>query len=794
MTGATPPIERSAHEGRPNRAVVAPVERMRWRLVPAPDQGAGPSPDLAGKRIAVINGAAETAALVAATLRAAGAVASVVHGAFPAIVPDAVVDLTLAGPFVAGTTPDYRGALARSVAAIDASYATWAAEHSAIRIGYLAVTYLGGDMGYGDGSVVQPLGGIWAGLAKTLHREIPNCNTRIVDVGADAMAALPGIIRDELYRWGLFEIGYVDGRRFTLMPVREHVPAPRIELGPSDTVLVSGGGRGIGFRLARGLAEDFGCRVVVTGRQPLPTDAEPWFGLDDAEFSAFERTLWADRADGRPLARIRARIAAVRSERELAENVLGARRNGLRIDYRRCDFTDPAQISALVAELGDELTGIVHNAGVDTPRRLPDKSGAEFLHTVGTKVDSFLSLFDLVADRKLKFFCNVGSLTGRLGGMVGQLDYAAANEGLARLGLWARRRVDFPVMTLCWPTWDRLGMVANFAATLRYMAALDVDEGVHRWQRELLAGSSGEICFVGPLGQALGPIQAKGYPAAPDLPGFTQLYPRIFHLGDVLTNEPHTTQTTVVTLHTSFALALGDFLVDGAPALPISLLIEDAIQAAAWLVPSDYPDLRLDVIRDISVRPAGLVLGGQTLRLRRTVTGGYVNGRWTVAVRYHDVASMCLVYTSGEPVQEIEVDPPDAEPAGNRPALCWRGLVLPLAAVGTDGEITEAPAADLWALPIVPASLLPLTAVENVLRATALRTGTGESLTIAGITVHTAPGPTTARTRVEGDPVRGDWRVYDSAGRPLLHVRRPRFRAQEPNQATRNRLTEPTPC
>jgi hypothetical protein len=171
-----------------------------------------------------------------------------------------------------------------------------------------------------------------------------------------------------------------------------------------------------------------------------------------------------------------------------------------------------------------------------------------------------------------------------------------------------------------------------------------------------------------------------------------------------------------------------------------------------------------------------------------------VNGRWTVAVRYHDVASICLVYTSGEPVPEIEVDPPDAEPAGNRPALCWRGLVLPLAAVGTDGEITEAPGADLWALPIVPASLLPLTAVENVLRATALRTGTGESLAIAGITVHTAPGPTTARTRVEADPVRGDWRVYDSAGRPLLHVRRPRFRAQEPNQATRNRLTEPTPC
>ena len=45
--------------------------------------------------------------------------------------------------------------------------------------------------------------------------------------------------------------------------------------------------------------------------------------------------------------------------------------------------------------------------------------------------------------------------TGRLGGMVGQLEYAAANEALARLGRWADRLAGYPVMTLAWPTWDR---------------------------------------------------------------------------------------------------------------------------------------------------------------------------------------------------------------------------------------------------------------------------------------------------------------------------------------------------
>ncbi|MEK8142913.1 hypothetical protein NKH18_14395 [Streptomyces sp. M10(2022)] len=83
----------------------------------------------------------------------------------------------------------------------------------------------------------------------------------------------------------------------------------------------------------------------------------------------------------------------------------------------------------------------------------------------------------------------MGSLTGRLGGMVGQLEYAAANEGLARLGRWAGRQADFPVMTLAWPTWDRIGLISNFSATLRYMAAIDITDGLAKWQAELRAGS-----------------------------------------------------------------------------------------------------------------------------------------------------------------------------------------------------------------------------------------------------------------------------------------------------------------
>lgn len=189
---------------------VLPTTRMRWRLVPAPELPAAPSDQLPGKRVTVIGGQPPVAARVSAALREAGAIVSGAGHPTSGQIPDCLVDLTL-------TEEDgfsYQPALLRTLTAIRACYPVWADEKRAGQIGYLAVTYLGGCMGYQQRTAImppgiQPLGGIWAGLAKTLHREIPNCNARVVDISPSGMAVLPDLIVRELYRWGLFEIGYL---------------------------------------------------------------------------------------------------------------------------------------------------------------------------------------------------------------------------------------------------------------------------------------------------------------------------------------------------------------------------------------------------------------------------------------------------------------------------------------------------------------------------------------------------------------------------------------------------------
>ncbi|MEU1318712.1 KR domain-containing protein [Streptomyces tibetensis] len=803
----SPPAPAGAATDDPS---VQPTTRMVWR--PAALQPlTGVSPRLSGMRVLVLAHDDDSAGRVERELTAHGARVRRCTPATAAPGPgddpvDAIVDLTVGGaPHEHGTTDlaaAWREPLLRTVAALRGQYADWSAETSARRLYYLAVTYLGGGMGHHpDDDLAQPLGGIWAGLAKTLHREFPNCNARVVDIALSDVAGLPGIVASELGRPGEIEVGHREGRRLTLSPAARPVGPPALDLGADDCVLISGGGRGIGWELARTLAERHGARVLVTGREPFPSEGEPWFGADETELKEHEKRLWSGSRRGRPLPEIRRDIARTRRLWELAGNITAARKRGLRVEYVQCDFTDPEQVRALLRREGEALTGVVHNAGVDHAARLPKKSDDDILRTVGTKIGSFVHLFDELAGSRLKFFCNVGSLTGRLGGMVGQLEYAAANEGLARLGRWAERRANFPVMTLAWPTWDRIGLIANFAATRRYMAPLGVADGLAKWQDELLAGSAGEITFVGPLGDAVDPGQATGYPVVPDLPGYPEVHPKIHHLGEVTSYEPHARLVSQVRFDRDTTPVLTDFLVDGAEAVPVSLLLENALRGAEWIVPPDFPELTADCLEDVVVPLDLLKLDGPSTVLEREVRGAYDGSTWTVDVRFRPgdpggrdgerdggregerdggrvgergggqgaEARARIVYAPGDTRSPA---PPRSGVTRvttwrSGPArLRWRSSVVPRARWtragrgGWEGEARPCPPGDLWATPAAPRSALPVSPLENVVRLCA-RQGPGLSvavdpLTLGRVTLHTTED---GDSRIEGDPVLGTWKV-----------------------------------
>lgn len=751
---------------------VRPVHRFGWEPVPVP--AAGP-PGVSGLRLLVVGADATLAGDVAAALRDLGAAADVCapgHEPEPAAW-DGIVDLNVTGqPYETGDTA-WKSALERTVRVVQHRYADWRTEARVGRCCYLVVTEMGGRMGYDDAAVPQPLGGIWAGLAKCLPRELPNLAVKVIDVDRVAPVALARTVAGELCAADQFEVGYRDGVRCTLEARRRDTGPPRLALGPQDVVLVTGGARGVGFAFARGVAAETGCRVVVTGRSDLP-DGQDWYTEDD---EAYARRCRDRVASARTADQLRDIRAVQRRETELRSIRANLAAAGPSVSYERCDCADAEQVGALLRRIPAPAV-IVHNAGIDEPRRLDEKSPAEVVRTVDVKVSGFGNLVAAVLAEPrlrdaLKLLCNVGSLAGRLGGMIGQVDYSAGNEALARLGFWAATTHGLPVQTLCWPTWERLGVIANYDAAVRYVSTIAPDDGVRRWIGEITSAATGEVMFIGQIGTALVPSMLRGFwrfTGHPDLP---RLHSLAHFLGELTEFELFAGLRTRVTYRAGTQPCLADFQVHGEPALPVSVLIEQACGLGDWVVPPGWPRQHLAEIRDVTVSLPGLRLAGATA-FECLAAGVAGEDGWAVTVRIttggRAVAAMTLVYRAEAPVLTDAVPVPvtraAALPAGG---LRWTGLALGVPEItGTAGggwyaRLPAVTAGDLWTVPFPPAPGITPAAVETAIRATAVTAG---DLRIDRI----VPCPGAQHVReLHGSPDGRDW-LGVADGQPVLRL------------------------
>ncbi|HET6355656.1 SDR family NAD(P)-dependent oxidoreductase [Streptomyces sp.] len=715
-------------------AFVRPVDRFVWEPVHVPHTGPREARPLAGRRLLLVG---ESADLVGAVARELGERGALVVRSDPdtplsAGGWDGIVDLNVMGERYELGDTTWRSALARTTEAVRSAYQQWATEPRFGRHVYLAVTRLGGHAGHGEGQVPQPLGGIWAGLAKCLPRELPAAGIVVVDLDRAEPAAIADAVEREYVRPGHFEVGYRDGRRHVLVgrPAPLGPPGARPP-GPDDTVLITGGARGVGFAAARAFAESFGCRVVVTGRGVRPA-ADEVSSLDDEEFAAWRRRRLSGARTPQDLAAARGEIRRADEDRTVHRNLTGAAADGLRIDYLRCDCTDMEQVERAFAALGDGPQFVVHNAGIDDPARFDRKSADGVVRTVDVKVTGFANLVAAILARPerrdaLRLLSNVGSLAGRMGGMVGQIDYAAGNEALARLGFWARDNLGLPVQTLCWPTWERLGVIANYSAAVRYVSTLDPVEGARRWTEELASGHTDEAVFLGRIGAVLAPGQLRGFGMLTGHPDLPRLHALDHHLGEVEEYEIFRSLRTTLRLNAGQHPCLSDVHVGAAPAVPVSIVLEHAVAAGDWVVPEGWPLLHLRELRELRVRLDGLRFGGGRLDLHREAHGGYAEGEWCVDVTIRDregadIASATLVY-GAEPAGRTPV--PDEEGGGNWPTaqagwLSWAGVVFPEGDAGRGRrlEVTPVLPADLWTVPFPPDPTVAPAAVEAIVRET----------------------------------------------------------------------------
>ena len=296
----------------------------------------------------------------------------------------------------------------------------------------------------GTDEVDAALAGYVKALARERTDELVKCVELRVGDGASAMAHA---LFDELRSGNaVSDVRWAGGIRYEpdLVPA---VTGEPVELGAGDVVLVTGGTRGIGFKLAQALSER-GAAVALAGRTPPATMPS-------------------------------------------------------RAVFVQWDVTKPAAsaLDEARARLG-KFTAILHAAGITEDGPAAEAQDESVERVLATKVTGFWGAVLATMQDPIRAVVAVSSWAGRFGN-AGQTSYAAANTALSHaVASLARKRPGVRASSLEYPPWEGTAMVAKIPPLARAALAeqgvpfIDDAAGISAFLSSLRGGWSGPVLLA----------------------------------------------------------------------------------------------------------------------------------------------------------------------------------------------------------------------------------------------------------------------------------------------------------
>ncbi|MCK9522068.1 MAG: acyltransferase domain-containing protein [Proteobacteria bacterium] len=337
-----------------------------------------------------------------------------------------------------------------------------------------------GLQGQGD----KMLGAFPVGFMRGLARELTDCRFQIIDCGD--LGWVQGIEANWPWLSPGFEMGMTSMGRVT--PVMAQI-APGTQalptLNPGDLVLVTGGARGIVFECVYGLAHKTGCRLLLTGRTPLPQGSPAWLNTAPEDIHRVIREMEIDlvKNKGHKLPEAKKIGATSMSQWEVSNNLARLAQAGIDARYAVCDVSDAEALRALIAETAAKtpIAGVVHGSGVQKAALANELTDRAVTRTLDTKISPIFTMMESLDWSQVRFVSAFGSIAG-LFGNTGQTDYALANDMMA----WMVQELcavhpHIKGHTLEWTAWVGTGMVSEEEGK-RFKAAglkaLTVETGV----------------------------------------------------------------------------------------------------------------------------------------------------------------------------------------------------------------------------------------------------------------------------------------------------------------------------
>ncbi|GHG99482.1 type I polyketide synthase [Comamonas sp. JC664] len=479
--------------------------------------------------------------------------------------------------------------------------------------------------GVGARRCLHPMSGLYAGLLKSIGREVPARNVHAISTTAMSLQAALELAEDELSAepqgTPAIEVCF-DGSRRCVRVLRETaVTADRAStLDSNSVVLLTGGGRGVTAVLAGALLKRHGCKVVLIGRSDPEEAPQHVLEAREEDLPQVEREFYASelaRNVGTRMPELRKRFERFLAARELKATLEELARLPGTMRYRVADVTRAEDVDRVVREVADtygRLDLVVHGAGTQTSKKLNRRRLGELRTNLGTKLLGLRNLHEACASRFAQpvAFHVLTSAFSYIGND-GQADYGAANEALDRLCAWvsdASREVRW--CSVGWLAWDGIGMTRGseyrVLGASRQLRGIRAEEGEALFL-QLVDGRPREAINVQLTDSERGFYGLEVLPA--DTAAAPVHHPLVVDAGSVPCLEDH--------------------LVRGTPTLPGAWALDLMLQSA---VGHGRPELRTVSIEDvrfsrfIRVKPGGQ----QHLRAECTPLED-VSGRYRVQVR-----------------------------------------------------------------------------------------------------------------------------------------------------------------
>ena len=287
-----------------------------------------------------------------------------------------------------------------------------------------------------------------AAVAKILPREHWSCTCRVIDLVEDGVASadtwkLVGQLASATD--GLPLAAIRAGQYWTpwYSPVNaQHTGAATQRLRREGTYVIFGGLGGIGFSIARFLAQRYAARLVLASRS----------------------------ADG--------------ADPQVAAKVEEIRQLGGECVAFAADVTVPEDVSAALIEAEQcfgAISGVIHSAGeIDEGGVIQGRSLEQTAGKLAAKVTGARALAAGIGSRKLDFlvlFSSIGSVLYKL--KFGEVAYVAGNDFLAAFAHALARQAPYFVQVIQWTDWDSAGMWSRARASLQNIYAAEPGQENH---------------------------------------------------------------------------------------------------------------------------------------------------------------------------------------------------------------------------------------------------------------------------------------------------------------------------